>query len=297
MFNFSKLVSVLALLLLLQGCVSVPKVRDGIYARCIAEPQFRLLLDQRASYQMRKLGKQHPHMVCGNPGAGADCFTAERAVILCRSWAESEQANASLEATTAFYVESKKKADALQPFENALAQLGENIDTKNTAGRRSIETGEGSSAADNSTNNSNCQTSDSPAPKPGYKKSYVNKSNNQRFTIEILGNTRRHRSYCYLGKKYYTVYVEGMFDYGVEYMPKAKLIYSTSIHDKTFGCDGEIASIEQVVFLGTPESYQERATTPGRFLGYEWPGTGFQLRDGVGDIDGHRRAIFDFLCK
>ena len=70
-------------------------------------------------------------MVCGNPGAGASCFTVEKAVILCSSWAEGEQANASLEATTAFYAESKKKADALQPFENALTQLGESIDTKN----------------------------------------------------------------------------------------------------------------------------------------------------------------------
>lgn len=180
---------------------------------------------------------------------------------------------------------------------SVIVAAGTYVDANNNAGRRSVEIGKGSGAAGKSINNSNCQTSDSPAPKPGYKKSYVNKSNNQRFTIEILGNTKRHRSYCYLGKKYYTVYVEGVFDYGVDYMPKAKVIYSTSINDKTFGCDGEIASIGQVVFLGTPESYKEQATTPGRFLGYDWPGTAFQLRDGVGDVDGHRRAIFDFLCK
>lgn len=129
-----------------------------------------------------------------------------------------------------------------------------------------------------------------------YRKNYINKSNAQEFSIEVLENTKTKGSYVHLNSRYDRVYVQGVL-----YLDNKKVLkyYEVSLNDPIFGCDGKYRAVAEHTFGGTPELYDKKYLFlhPGNFGGYGHP-VSYRLEpNGTGDVDGYRNHIFDFLCS
>lgn len=128
------------------------------------------------------------------------------------------------------------------------------------------------------------------------KKNYVNKTNQQKFTIEIFEETKRYGSFVHLNRKYDRIYVQGTLEIGGG---KANKYYEVRIDPPTWGCNAKKkALIEHTA--GDEPGLREKTYLmlhPANFAGYGHPVSYILEDDGRGDVDGYRREIFEFLCN
>lgn len=129
------------------------------------------------------------------------------------------------------------------------------------------------------------------------KKSYINKSNQKKFTIEIFEDTKRRGSFVHLRHKYDRIYVEGTLE--IIGGKKVKKYYEVRIDPPAWGCNAENkALIEHTA--GDDPGLRDKGYLllhPGNFAGYGHPVTYTLKEGGYGDVDGYRQEIVDFLCN